>query len=57
MLTIVKNSNNEVVYKSNKPLTVEMIDIENELESFNPDIFIEDIRQKQQNEKEKIKKI
>ena len=56
MLTLVKNSDNEVVYKSNKPLTIETINIEDELESFNPDIFIEDIRKKQQNERKKIKK-
>lgn len=55
MLTVIKNSDNEVVYKSNKPLTIETINIENELKSFNPDKFIEDIRKKQQDEKKKNK--
>jgi hypothetical protein len=51
MLTVVKNLNGDVVMKTHMPLTIQTIDVEKELEVFDPDEFIRNIRQEQKEEK------
>lgn len=55
MLSVVRNSKGEVVFMSNEPLNVENIMVAKELETFNPDEFIQSVRQQQEKEKERNK--
>jgi len=56
MLNIVKDLYGKVVYISNRELTIETIDVEKEMETFNPDDFIKTIRKEQQKGKIKNRK-
>lgn len=52
MLTIVRNEKGNVLFRIHGNVTVETIDMEKELELFDPDAFIQEIRNKQAEKKE-----
>lgn len=54
MLTVIKDKTGEVIFLTDKEVSeIKLIDVKNELESFNPDEFIQHIRNLQEVEKKK----